>query len=277
MATVVSKQPAVTVPTPAKAPARWRRWRGVMLAAIPVLGFLYAAAPAVFPYDARPGAPVGQTLGILAGCLMIATLLYLPAKRSDMLSTPNRRLVLAHVVLGTVGFGIALAHSRLVLDQPPILVLLAFLGLLASGAYGRVIASRRLGPTFGRGGHPFRPATGPPLELRAFVARKQAVLHRLAPGAREATFTLTLSEWGRHPVLALRYYALSLEERRRMRALAATGYAERMGRLEGLWRVGHLLLAWAAVIGLLAHVTTTLFFADFATGGREVYWWHIRK
>ncbi len=70
-------------------------------------------APWVVAYDPRPGAPVGQSLGLVAGCLMIATLLYLPAKRSDVLSAPNRRLVLVHIVLGLTGAGVALAHSRL--------------------------------------------------------------------------------------------------------------------------------------------------------------------
>jgi hypothetical protein len=62
-----------------------------------------------------------------------------------------------------------------------------------------------------------------------------------------------------------------------MRALEAAGYREQMGVLERVWRVGHLVLAWLAILGLLAHVVTTLFFAEFAAWGREIYWWHIRK
>jgi hypothetical protein len=62
-----------------------------------------------------------------------------------------------------------------------------------------------------------------------------------------------------------------------MRALAAAGYQERMGWSERVWRVGHLGLAWLAILGLLAHVVTTVFFAEFAAGGREIYWWHLRK
>ncbi|MGH7321653.1 MAG: hypothetical protein ACRELA_18800 [Candidatus Rokuibacteriota bacterium] len=244
----------------------------------PILGLAYAAATSkVFPYDARPGAPVGQTLGVIAAGLMIATLLYLPAKRGDVLTVPNRRLALLHIILGSVGAAVALAHSRLVVTEPPFLVLLAFLGLLATGLYGRLVASQRLGPTFGRGGNPFRSGGGPPDELRAFAARKRALLARVDPGAREATFTLSLGHWNRQPLRSLRYYVLSFEERRRMRALEAAGYRERMGLLEQVWRVGHLLLAWLAILGLLAHVTTTLFFADFAAGGREIYWWHLRK
>jgi hypothetical protein len=244
----------------------------------PLLGLLYAlVTPALLPYDARPGAPPGQILGAIAGALMITTLLYLPAKRSDALAAPNRRLVLIHMVLGAAGLGVALAHSRLVVNQPPILVLLAFLGLLATGFYGRLIASRRMGPTFGRGGNPFRPAPGPPPELGEFAERKRRLLLELAPGAAEGTFALSLGHWTRRPARALRYYALSLGERRRMRALAAAGYEARMGLLERVWRLTHLLLAWAAVIGLLAHVATTLFFAQFAAGGREIYWWHLRR
>jgi len=242
-----------------------------------VLGLAYAVlAGRVVPYDARPGAPVGQSLGIAAACLMITALLYLPAKRSDVLAAPNRRLVVAHVVLGVVGAGVALAHSRLVVSHPPILVLLAFLGLLGTGYYGRAIASRRTGPSFGRGGNPFRPAAGPPEELRVLIEGKRRLLAELEPVAVEGTFALALSHWMWQPVRATRYYALSIAERRRIRALAAAGYATEMGALERWWRIGHLILAWLAVIGLVAHVVTVVFFAQWAAGERAVYWWHVR-
>jgi signal transduction histidine kinase len=255
-------------------------FRGLaLLAAVALfLGLAYAAlASRLVPYNPRPGAPVGQTLGVIAAALMIATLLYLPAKRSDVLSAPNRRLVLWHVVLGMTGAGVALAHSRLVVDHPPILVLLAFLGLLATGLYGRIIASRRLGPTFGRGGSPFRPAAALPAGLGDLVDRKRRLLATLEPAAREGTFALALSHWALQPLRAARYYALALEERRRMRAIGASGYRDEVSTLERWWRIGHLILAWLAVIGLVAHVVTTLFFAQWAAGQREVYWWYLRK
>jgi len=246
-------------------------------AAVLVAGLIYGATPAsLVRYDARPGAPVGQALGVLAAVLMLATLFYLPAKRSDVTSVPNRRLVLAHIALGVTGVGVALGHSRLVVTHPPILVLLAFLGLLATGWYGRVLASRRMGPTFGRGGHPFRPAGAPPESLRRLLEKKRALLPLIDPGAREATFALALSHWAAHPWRAARYYALSLEERRRMRAVPAAAFQSEMGAFERWWRVGHLVLAWLAVLGLLAHVVTTLFFAQWAAGERQVYWWHVR-
>jgi len=247
-------------------------------AGVLVLGLVYAvAAPWVVRYDPRPGAPVGQTLGVVAAGLMIAALLYLPAKRSDALAAPNRRLVLAHIALGIAGAGVALAHSRLVVVHPPILVLLAYLGLLATGLYGRILASRRMGPTFGRGGSPFRPAAAPPPGLRAFVESKRRLLAGLEPGASEGTFALALAHWAVHPLRAARYYALSLEERRQMRAVDAAGYGSEMGALERWWRIGHLVLTWLAVLGLLAHVVTTLFFAQWAAGERDVYWWYVRK
>jgi hypothetical protein len=242
------------------------------------VGLLYAAfAARIVRYDARPGAPVGQSLGVLAAILMLAALAYLPAKRSDVLSAPNRRLVLAHIGLGAVGAAVAVAHSRLVVTHPPILVLLAFLGLYGTGSYGRVIASRRMGPAFGRAALPFRPGSGVPERVRIVLTRKRSLLARLEPGAQEGTFALALSHWARHPWQATRYYALSLEERRRMRAVPAAAYSSEMGAFERWWRVGHLALAWLAVVGLLAHVVTTLFFAEWAAGDREVYWWFLRK
>jgi hypothetical protein len=246
--------------------------------AVLALGLAYAVlARWVVQYDPRPGAPVGQTLGVIAAVLMLATLLYLPAKRSDLLSAPNRRLVLAHIALGTMGAGVALAHSRLFVTHPPILVLLAFLGLLGTGLYGRVIASRRVGPTFGRAGNPFRPAVAPPEHLRALIEKKRRLLALLEPGGREGTFALALSHWASHPWRATRYYALALEERRQLRALRAAGYQSEMNALERWWRVGHLALAWLAVLGLVAHVLTTLFFAQWAAGDREVYWWYLKR
>jgi len=109
------------------------------------------------------------------------------------------------------------------------------------------------------------------------MERKRRLLARLEPAAAEGTFTLALSHWTRQPLGAARYYALALEERRRMRALAAAGYRSEMGAWDRWWRVGHLVLAWLAVLGLLAHVVTTLFFAQWAAGDREVYWWYIRR
>ena len=254
------------------------RTLGAAAVVIVALGIVYAvAAPFALGYDARPGAPVGQSLGVLAACLMIATLLYLPAKRSGALDAPNRRLVIAHILLGSAGSGVAIAHSRLVISHPPILVLLAFLGLLASGLYGRLIASRRMGPSFGRGGNPFRPVAAPPERLAAYARPKQALLVRLEPSAREGTFALAWSHWTAHPVAAARFYALSLLERRRMRAVAAAGYRSEMGFLERSWRIFHLVLAWLAIVGLLAHVVTTLFFAQWAAGDRAVYWWHVKR
>ena len=246
--------------------------------AVPGAGLVYALlAPRIVPYDARPGAPIGQILGVVATVLLLTALLYLPAKRTETVSAPNRRLVLAHVLVGAVALGLALAHSQLVVNQPPILVLLALLGLYGTGLYGRLLASRRMGPTFGRGGQPFRPAPALPDSFRRLIERKRELLARIEPAAAEATFTLLLSHWTRRPVLAVRYYGLSLEERRQMRALEAAGYQSQMGAVERWWRVGHLVLAWLVILGLLTHVVTTLFFAEFAARGREIYWWHLRK
>jgi hypothetical protein len=89
-------------------------------------------------------------------------------------------------------------------------------------------------------------------------------------------FALALRHWARRPWRAARYYYLSLEERRRMRAVAASGYRAEMGPLERWWRAGHLIVAWLAVAGLIAHVVTVLFFAQWAAGDRQVYWWHVR-
>jgi hypothetical protein len=128
MALGAAERPVSTARRSTAGPADGRMIRAAIAAGTltVILGAAYAVlAPWVVRYDPRPGAPVGQSLGIAAAVTMLAALCYLPAKRSNALSAPNRRLVLVHVALGLGGAGIALAHSRLVVSHPPILVLLA--------------------------------------------------------------------------------------------------------------------------------------------------------
>jgi hypothetical protein len=237
------------------------------------------AAPFVARYDTRPGAPVGQSLGIAAGVGLLFTFLYLPARRSAALESGKPRTQLLHTLVGAAGVALALAHSRGRLAHPPALVLLAAAGLLASGLYGRIVSPRRLGGAFGRGALAYRTARGEPpgaRELAGLIASKQALLARLHAGAREAEFVLRTHHWVRRPLLSMGYFRLAGRERRLVDSLPAAGTAE-VGLAERAWRRLHVWLAWLFVIGLLAHIVTTVFFAGYVAGDREVYWWHLRR
>jgi len=238
-----------------------------------------ALAPRWLAVDLRPGAPVGQSLGIAAGALMLVSVLYLPLRRSDVAATAKPRAALLHTLVGTLGVALAIAHSRAWLTEPPALVLLAALGLLATGLYGRVVSPRRLGEAFGRAAAPYAPAPGnpgPPPPVRDLVETKRRLLAVLAPEAEEGRFVLRTRHWSRHPLRAVRYHRLVRAERRHLATLAASA-AGQVGLLERGWRRVHLILSALFLVGLLAHVVTTLFFAGYVAGGREIYWWHLRR
>jgi len=35
------------------------------------------------------------------------------------------------------------------------------------------------------------------------------------------------------------------------------------------------VFAALCVVGIIAHVITTVFFAGYVADGREIYWWHL--
>jgi hypothetical protein len=256
--------------------------RAIAFFSLGVLGLSAAylvLAPRWLLADPRPGSPVGQSLGIAAGVLMLVTLLYLPLRRAESPAPAKPRAQFLHTLVGTTGVALALAHSRALLKAPPGLVLLAALGLLATGIYGRVVSPQRLGGTFGRSASPYAPAPEPPGPLPSIleiVREKARLLAGLDPGAEEARFILRTRHWVRHPVRAFRYWSLAWRERRLLATQPASATAE-IGLLERNWRRLHLILSALFVVGLLAHVVTTLFFAGYVAGGREIYWWHVRR
>jgi len=248
----------------------------VLLVALSALYLV--ATPALARFDVRSGAPVGQSLGIAAGTMMLVSALYLPLRRAASVERGKPAYQLWHSALGLVGVALAIAHSRLSLWTPPALALLAAIGLMGTGLYGRVVSPRRLGESFGRGAVPYRSAgaRGAPSPLADLIEQKQRLLARLAPGAAEARFVLRTGHWLRRPALAWRYARLAARERRLVEAspYAATG---EVGPLERAWRILHLGLATLFLLGIAAHVVTTLLFAGYVAGGGPIYWWHLRR
>jgi hypothetical protein len=89
---------------------------------------------------------------------MLVSALYLPLRRAASVERGKPTYQLWHSALGLVGVALAIAHSRMSLWTPPALVLLAALGLMLTGLYGRAVSPRRLGEGFGRGAVPYRSA-----------------------------------------------------------------------------------------------------------------------
>ena len=231
------------------------------------------------PWDLRPGSPVGQSVGIVAALALLSGLYYVPVRRSDEVRFGKPAVQSLHSLSGTLGAILAIMHSQAALREWSTLVLLAIAGLLATGIYGRVVAPLRVGAAFGRGAIPYGKATRPETATIAsdrLIAEKRRLLSSLAAGAREGEFVLRWHHWSHSPRMAWRYHRLTIAERRVVACNELSASAD-ISVLERLWRRVHVGLAGLFIVGLLAHVVTTVFFAGYVAGGREIYWWHLTQ
>jgi len=258
--------------------ARANRLLALFAACLLAICIVYLAGGAdALPLDLRPGSPLGQSAGIAAGLVLLATFYYLPLRRSDDGGPSKATAQHWHALAGTLGCALAVLHSQAALREWSTLVLLAILGLLASGLYGRIVAPLRVGSAFGRGAVPYANAAlaGPAAEqIARLVQAKREALKALDADAREGQFALRWRHWSRQPRAALAYYRLVIAERRLLARNPLAAQA-RIPLLERSWRRLHLWLAMLFVIGLAAHVVTTVFFAGYVADGREIYWWHL--
>lgn len=264
--------------------------RSLALVALGLLGFaaVYLSGGLNWlPWDLRPGSPIGQSLGIAAALILLSTLYYLPLRRSDGGRWGKPAAQALHGLAGTAGAALAILHSQAALREWSTLVLLAVVGLLATGIYGRVVAPIRVGTTFGRSAIPYAAAARPHAAATtsdALVAEKRRLLGTIAAdaregakeGAKEGEFVLRWHHWTRSPSKAWRYHRLAISERRALARNPLSASSE-VSALERLWRRVHLGLAGLFIIGLLAHVVTTVFFAGYVAHGREIYWWHLAR
>lgn len=229
------------------------------------------------PWDLRPGSPIGQSLGICAGLVLLGTLYYVPVRRSDSTRFAKPAAQTWHSLVGTLGATLAILHSQAVLREWSTLVLLAIIGLLATGLYGRVIAPLRVGSTFGRSAIPYASTVQPNATLNMtndLIQSKRALLRTITAGTREGEFVLRWHHWTQHPRAALGYYRLTVAERRLLARNPLSG-STKISATDRFWRRSHLLLAALFIVGIIAHVVTTVFFAGYVADGREIYWWHI--
>lgn len=250
-----------------------------LLALLAALLLYYAALP-FLPWTAvRPGSPFGQSIGIVAALLFVGAAAFSPAKRVRGLLRYPPQWMDAHIIVGGLAALLAFVHAAGRFTRAPGWILLAIVGLLLLGLYGRLVALRLHYRGFATPAafQPAAPDAAAPLAQLA--ARKRALVARLAPDASEGTFSLALADWLRHPRLAWRFQRLAWEEERLV-------YARR-GLEGGLalwlrrnWRLAHMTLAVLTLVGIAAHVVVTLFFAAYAAataGEPDIYWWHFRR
>lgn len=247
----------------------------ISLVALCLAAIAVIAAPRV-NMDLRPGSVVGQSLGIVAAVLMLGSISYVLVRRSNS-ERSKPRAQLLHSLIGSVGVATAVVHSHVYLREWSAWVVLAAIGLLATGLYGRLLSPQRVGRAFGRKALPFMSAADgfAHLELDDLMKKKQALAAAFGnEQLPERQFVLRLHHWRRHPLLAYRYQGLAAQERRQIarHPLCSTASASLPERW---WRRAHLFLAVLFVVGVLTHVVTTVFFAGYVADGREIYWWHL--
>ncbi|MBI4183182.1 MAG: hypothetical protein HY521_04185 [Proteobacteria bacterium] len=241
----------------------------LVAAAVLVLTVYFALLPALPQAFRLPGSAPLHIAGVIGSSLLLVSVAFVAAKRSGRGGPPPAWFV-AHAVCAVAGFALVAAHSAGRLRHAPALLLLALVALAALGVWARVRLSRRLAATFATR----RALLDPPApqargSLAALIAEKEALLRRLDPGAREATFSPTLGHWLRAPALAYRYARLARAE------AGVIGTRQAAGLALGYWRAVHIALAWLFVAGLVVHIVTVTFFAGYVAGGGEVYWWHL--
>ena len=229
------------------------------------------------PWDLRPGSPLGQSLGICAALILAGTLYYVPVRRSDNTSLSKPVAQTWHSLAGTLGVTLAIAHCGFALREWSTLVLLATIGLFITGLYGRVIAPLRTGATFGRDATPYATpvqSDETSKQVRELIRTRRSLLKTLSADARESEFILRWRHWTRYPYVSYQYYRLIAVERRLLADHPLSGNS-RIPVAQRYWRRLHLWLAVLFIIGIVAHIITTVFFAGYVADGREIYWWHL--
>ena len=106
-------------------------------------------------------------------------------------------------------------------------------------------------------------------QLQKIISRKQKLLLRLDPTAKEGTFSLQIAHWCRKPWLAWPYAGLAREENR------CIGARHALPPVQAYWRWVHIMLALVFMIGLVSHVFTVTFLAEYVAKGREIIWPHL--
>ena len=105
--------------------------------------------------------------------------------------------------------------------------------------------------------------------MQQIISRKKELLLQIDPYASEGTFSLQLLHWCLKPWVALSYARLERKENRFIGARRA------LPLMQAYWRWVHIVLALVFVIGLVSHVFTVTFLAEYIAEGQEIIWPHF--
>lgn len=228
------------------------------------LSVLVAALPD--PWG-QPGGLLLQGAAVLGAGMLTAAFVVVFAKRFGRQGKQGFR---SHVWLASVGAALVFVHAASGLDRPPAALLALLIFLIALGVWSRMQGARLMAATFGEKPRAFQaPDVDARARLQRIIDAKQALLRDIDDQADEALFSPTPRHWLRAPLAVARYSRLGAEER------ALTGATATMPRAQALWRLGHRLVAWAFLAGLLGHIAIVMFFARYAADDRAIYWLHF--
>lgn len=243
-------------------------WSLLAVGAVSVVAVALGAAQAVGGHAA--GTPSRQGVAIVGAVLLLVPALFSLAKRSGLSARPPSWLV-AHAVAGSAGLLLVSWHALAgQLTSPPGALWALLVLLVVQGAVARLTVPARLARQFGSRTESYHLGRGPDRQAIAeIIARKRALLPRIAPGASEALFSPNLRHYLRRPLAAWRYARLAAQEAR------LVGARRRAGPLLSAWRRVHIAAALLFFAGLIAHVAVVTLFAGYAAAGRPIYWWHL--
>ena len=242
---------------------------GLALLAAADLVLYFSILPMLPPAWNTPGSPPLYLLGVAGGALLLVSMGFVLAKRTRRGGAPPAWLF-AHVVAAIIGMVLVAVHSAGFVGNPPALLFLVLIALAIIGIWARTRVSRRIAETFATRYGNFRPVD--PVtrhRLGEIIEKKTGLLQRLDPTAAEGTFSLTPAHWFQCPLLSLAYGRLVSKENRLI------GARRSLPVIQAYWRRVHIMLSLLFVVGLLIHIFTVTFFAEFAAQGREVTWPHF--
>ena len=216
-----------------------------------------------------PGSLPLYVVGIVGTLLLLVSILFVWAKRTGYVGLPPAWF-LAHVVSAILGMVMVAVHSAGTLTQPPALIFIPLIGLSLVGVLARVMVSDQMSSTFGSRYQNFgNMDENRRILLQQIISRKKVLLLQIDPYASEGTFSLQLLHWCLKPWLALSYARLERKENRFIGARRA------LPLMQAYWRWVHIVLALVFVIGLVSHVFTVTFLAEYIAEGQEIIWPHF--
>tara|TARA_B100000945_G_scaffold317087_1_gene319256 strand:+ start:1880 stop:2671 length:792 start_codon:yes stop_codon:yes gene_type:complete len=216
-----------------------------------------------------PGSLPLYVMGLLGTLLLLVSILFIFAKRTVHLGLPPVWLM-AHVVAAILGMVLVAVHTAGKLTQPPALIFIPLIGLSFVGVLARLTVSDKMSSTFGSRYQNFGDIDEyRKIVLRQIISKKKELLLRVYPNASEGTFSLQLLDWCLKPGFAFSYARLEREENRFIGARRA------LPLIQAYWRWIHIVLALLFFIGLVSHVFTVTFLAEYIAEGREIIWPHF--